>query len=281
MARTIQDIHNEMLTAIKQDAVLSVLLTSTSKVSIYRLFTFIIAVSIWVLEQLFEEHKKEIDYALLHQKRGSKNWYRTMAINFQYGFSLVVDSDTYNNKGVTSEQIEASKIVKYSAVTEAVDSRVIIKIAGEKNEILQPISLQEKESFEAYIKEIKFAGVKTTVINYLPDRLYLDLKIVRDPLVLDAQGSSILEGGKPVEQAILNFLKNLPFDGRLILAHLTDSLQEVHGVLVPHINFAKTSWIDPTAGDYGVPNIINISTIPVSGYFTIVDFKNIEYVVQS
>lgn len=247
-----------------------------SKVSLESSLFDIVAFSIWTLEKVFDIHKKEIDTALLEQKRGSLSWYRTMALNFQYGSKLITDSDQYDTAGKTAEQIQISRIVKYAAVTESKStdresSRVIIKIAGEEKSgedtVLYPITEEQKISFDTYINEIKFAGVQTTVINYKPDRLHLDLVIYRDPLVLNSTGGSIANAGKPVVKAIKEYMKELPFNGELVLAHLIDKLQQVEGVLIPHIVSAHSSWIDPSTGKYGKPELINVIGIPESGYY--------------
>ena len=291
MARTITEIQNKIFDSITANEDLAGL-TSTNKVSIYRLIVFIISYAIWTLETLFDIHKKELQTELLKQKSGTLPWYRTMALAFQYGFNpnfeLLTDSDQFNNAGKTEQQIAASKIVKYAAVSESSDySRVIIKIAGETNGVLAPITNDQRSAFEYYINEVRYAGVKVTVINYLPDRLYLDLKIYRDPLLIDEQGNSITNGGKPVENAIKAYMKQLPFNGELVLAHLTDALQKVEGVRIPHIVGAKSSWIDPVVNGHGTPQPIDVKTIAISGYFEVlnfnvngvVDFNKITYVV--
>src|SRR5258705_7141932 len=112
MARTTIEIQNGMLTDIASNEVLSVQLTSTSKVAIYRLFTYIVASAVYLLEKLFDNHKKEIDTAIYEQKSGTPRWYRNMSLEFQYGFDLLEDSDKFDNAGFTTDQIEASKIIK-------------------------------------------------------------------------------------------------------------------------------------------------------------------------
>ena len=279
MARTIQEIQDEIFASITANENLAEL-NSQSKVAIYRLIVFIVAFAIWTLEVLFDTHKSELQTELSNQKSGTLAWYRTMALAFQYGFTLIPDSDKFNNQEATAEQIAASKIVKYSAVSEgSVDSRIVIKIAGETAGTLAPITADQYTAFEAYINEVRYAGVKVSIINYLPDKLSLNIKIYRDPLLIDAMGNSILNGGKPVEDAIKAYMKQLPFNGELILAHLVDHLQRVEGVIIPHIISAQSSWIDPTANGYQTAQPINVRTIPVSGYFEMVDFNGIEYVV--
>jgi hypothetical protein len=154
-----------------------------------------------------------------------------------------------------------------------------VKIATEIGTELQPISESEKEAFTAYMKEIRDAGVRITVINYLPDILQLTMQIYRDPLVIDSNGNSILTGKRPVEDAIKEYMKELPFDGELVLAHLIDKLQKVEGVRIPHLLSAASKWIDANINDYGAFQPINVKKIPISGYFKVEDFLNISYVV--
>lgn len=251
-----------------------------SLVSFENIVIDIVAFAIFMHEQLFDQHKKEVDTTLYNQKSGALPWYRTKALAFQYGFDLFPDTDKFINSGASEEQIEASKIVKYAAVNESdTEARVIIKIAGENNGSLAPITEEQKQSFEAYLQEIKYAGVKPTVINFPPDKLFLTLRIYRDPLVLDSNGMSIQNGNYPVEDAIREYMKELPFNGEFVLASFVDKLQVAEGVKIPHLERVQTSWIDPEIGDYGDPTYIEVKKIPESGYFEVETFDNITYVV--
>ena len=277
MARTIQEIQTLILQAKAQEPALNEL-NSTSKVAIWRLWVYIIAVAIWSLEKLFDQHRADIDKRLAELKPHTARWYRSKALAFQYGFDLLPDSDKFNNQGHTEEAIEASKIVKYSAVIESKnEGRLIVKIAGEQGEQLQPITDAQKQAFEAYLQEIKDAGVRLSVVNYQPDVLHLQMKIIYDPLVLDSNGQSILHATKPVEETIKNYLKRLPFNGELVLAHLIDVLQQAEGVKIPHLVLAQSKNIT-IGGGYGAFETIEISKIPTAGYFTIDNFNDITYV---
>ena len=277
MARTIQEIQELIYQAKAQEPALNEL-NSTSKVAIWRLWVYIIAVAIWSLEKLFDLHRADIDKRLAELKPHTARWYRSKALAFQYGFDLLTDSDKFNNTGHTEEQIEASKIVKYSAVVESPnEGRLIVKIAGEQGEQLQPITDAQKQAFEAYLQEIKDAGVRLSVVNYQPDVLHLQMKIVYDPLVLDSNGQSIIHATKPIETAIKDYLKRLPFNGELVLAHLIDELQQAEGVKIPHLVLAQSKHIG-TNGNYGAFEAIEISKIPTAGYFTIDNFNDITYV---
>ncbi|MDO4782626.1 MAG: nucleotidyltransferase [Capnocytophaga felis] len=275
MARTINEIQEQIYQAKESESALSEL-NSTSKTAIWRLLIYIVSVAIWTLEKIFDQHKKEVDERLSELKPHTARWYRNKALAFQYGFDLKEDSDIFDNKGNSEEAIANSKIVKYSAVIEKETGQLIVKIATEQGGKLQPISQTQQQAFEAYIAEIKDAGVRVAVTNYLPDRLVLNLQVYYDPLVLDENGVHRNNGNKPVEDAINQYMKELPFNGEMILAHLTDKLQQVEGVKIPNLIQARSTWIEPDSGGYGTAQPISVSIIPESGYFE-VSFDNQEF----
>ncbi|SHK69903.1 hypothetical protein [Epilithonimonas mollis] len=274
MARTINQISDTIISRIKAEPLLADL-NSTSKTSVWRLIVYCVSFGIWVLENLFDTHKSEIDDKIANQKKGSKLWYRNMALAFQYGFDLIVDTDQFDNTNYTQEQIDESKIIKYAAVIESEsESRLIVKVATENGDgVLSPINEIQKTAFDYYFDEINYAGVKYTIINYAPDRLKLNLTIKVDPKVIDLSGTKILMssadvGSKPIETALAEFMKELPFDGKLVLNALVDKLQKIQGVVNPILNSASTSWIDVSAGGYGNIQDVYDEVLPVSGYFT-------------
>ena len=296
MARTLAQIQEEMLTAKDNQAHLAGLNDnntvdtlfqriwnyffnnnrSSSKVAIWRLWVYIVSFCIWTLETIFDTHSNDVDKRLSGLKPHTPRWYRNMALAFQYGFDLLEDSPFFDNGNKTDAEIEASKVIKYSAVTELeAESRLIIKIATETGDILSPVNTEQLNNFKAYIAEVKDAGVSVTIINYLPDRLRLNMRLVRDALVLDSNGMNRQEGNFPVNEVINEFLKNLPFNGQLSIQKLEQKILEVPGVNDLSIDLAETSWIDPTVTNtdgtaaYGQWIPIDLSAIPVSGYFTI------------
>lgn len=290
MARNKTDIKTEMTTSFMSDASIAdaygfeagALFTAEfSLVSVENFFFEIIAYAIFLHELVFDNHKKEIDAALINQKSGRLSWYRYMALQFQYGFDLLTDSDQFDNTEATDDAIEASKIIKYAAVNEAeADSRVIIKIAGETDGDLAPINAFQRDAFEAYLSEIRYAGIKLTVINYLPDLLFLNLQIERDPLVLDANGMSILTGNFPVNDAIEAYMKLLPFNGEFVVFDFLKYIEaNAEGVVTPTAINIQSSFIDADTDAYGDPVSVSIKTIPFSGYFKVDNFDNISYVV--
>ncbi|MBT1702966.1 hypothetical protein [Chryseosolibacter indicus] len=261
MARTIDEIQQSMLDAITADPVLSPVATSTSKVAIFRLFTRIVAACAWTVEVLFDTHKAEVNETIANLKPHTLRWYANKAKDFQYGFDLPLDSDVYNNASFTEEQIDESKIVSYVAVTEGNDKRLRIKCAKNDGADLAPLAAEELQSFSEYMARIKDAGVKLNIESNQADRIKLELKVYYDPLILDSNGSRI-DGAnsQPVQSAVKNYLKSLPFNGYFVLAYLTDTLQQVDGVVIPHIVSCETAY-----AAFGFSSV-DVMYLPDAGY---------------
>ncbi|MDK7675112.1 nucleotidyltransferase [Weeksella virosa] len=272
--------HKQTMIQAKERNARLVGLTSDSKVSVWGNMLYIFAYCAEVISQMFTQHRAEMDGKIANQKTHRLAWIRDLYLNFQYGFDLMAESDQFDNGSATDEEIESSKIIKYCAVNESSTQReVIIKIATETNDELSPIDSDKMEAILAYTKEVKGTGVPYRIINYLPDLLKLNIRIFRDALVLDGSGMNRQTGEKSVEIALQEFMKELPFNGELRLQDLANKLEKVPGVNLVEIDLAQSAWIDAQNGTYGAFETIDVRKIPASGYFKIVDFRGIRYVV--
>lgn len=242
MARTIEDIFNELLVAKEGQPELDSL-NSTSRVAVWRLLLYIVAVGMWTLEKLFDLHLAEVRNAIATEKRGTVQWYAEMAKKFQYGDVLVADQDYYDNTGADEDTVAAKKIVSYAVATES-GSSIRIKIAKINVEELAPLTVTELGAFQTYMHQIKYAGIFLSYVNSPADKLKLGLKIYYDPLVLDATGKRI-DGTNdtPVQDTIDDYLKNkIGFAGYYIPNELVDALQQVDGVKLPVITESKACY---------------------------------------
>ena len=283
--RTITDIKNALIAEKERQEELSGI-GSNSKSAFWNLMFYIVAYAIYTHEQIFGAHQEELEVLLRKEKAHGLLWYREKAKAFQYGFQLLPDKDQFDNTGKTPEQIEASKIIKYAAISEDdKESRLILKIATETNGKLSPITESQYNGFRTYANEYRDAGVKLTIVNYLPDILKMHLQIKVDDKIIDENGNHRLQGNKPFEDAINEFMKELPFNGELLLNSLVDKLQKVPGVIDPWLFTADSKWLDPKTGGYGNYEPIFISKIPESGYFdvdwpnTLIEYKSVKNVV--
>jgi len=230
MARSITEIQQSIIATKAADATLAGL-SSSSNAAIWLLWTYIVAVCQWTLEQLFDAHKSEVSTILATQKPHTLQWYVTKARQYQHGYSLAADSDTY----ATLTDDPAVRIVPYAAATE-LTNLVRIKAATLSGGVLSPLSVGELTAFTAYMQQIKDAGVRLQVTSNSADTLRLSLKVFYDPLVLDANGAR-LDGAatNPVKVAVNAFLANLPFNGLFVVNRLIAVVQQVEGVLIAQI----------------------------------------------
>lgn len=241
--RTISEIYNEMITEKETFSSLNGLipapdsaqtfltdLTSSSKVAVWRLFFWVVAVSIWSHEKLFEIFKSEIIEIGNNLITGTRNWYRIQSEAFQYGDAL-----TWNPTKLKFEYPAGStgaKVVKHASIREAVGILRIKVAKDDGSGGLMPLSTPEATAFETYINQVKFAGTSVSVVNLTADLLQLSIDIYYNPLLITSTGESILNSGVfPVRDAINNHLINLPFDGTFNLTKLTDAIQNAVGVI--------------------------------------------------
>ncbi len=244
MAKSIQEYYDELVAEKQNFSSLNGLtpisdsnqqllqdLSSPSKVAIWRLMIWIFAFGSWIIDTLFDRHVEEVNKILENAIPGTARWLRNEILKFQYGDSL----QWIDNKYQYAQVDESKKIIKYCSVNE-VGGQVRIKVAKEVNHQPSPLTSNELNALKDYVNKIKFAGTNSIVTSNQPDKLKLSLKIYYDPQLLHPDGTLISDGStKPVEEAINNYLKNLPFDGTIYINRLLDEIQKAKGVIEPYI----------------------------------------------
>lgn len=270
MARTIKAIQAEIILAKENDAILSAL-DSTSKVAIWRLWTFIVASAIWTLEVLFDAHKSNVQDLIEAQKPHTLRWYQQKALSFQYGSDLVAGEDYFDNSLLDADQVAAQLVIAEAAAVEN-NFLLTIKVSGETNGELAPVSNDIYDALVYYFSEIKDAGVKLSVINNDPDKMTIKMDVYYNPLVLTSDGNRI-DGASdtPVQDAINNYLRNLQFNGEMVLSHLIDYCQAVEGVEIPHV-------VECLCAKFDNPAFINVTVRyePYAGTLRIYNDTDIE-----
>lgn len=238
MARSISEIQQQIIETKNADATLSTYSWSSSNVAMWRLWTYVVAVCIWTLENLFDYHRDEVAAIVAEHKPHTLQWYATKARLFQLGVLLPDGSDTY----AVPNNDPAVAIVKYAAAIE-LSNMIRIKAAKAAGDALAALSGGELSSFEGYMNKIKDAGIRLQVTSGSPDILQLAINVYYDPLVLSSTGAR-LDGtsATPVLSAINTFLRNLPFNGVFILNDFITWLQLIEGVRIGHIVTAQANY---------------------------------------
>ena len=238
MARTIQQIKAAMTQQFISDSVIRDRYGLTgditfdqafSSVSVENIWFSIVASAIWALEGIFDAFRADVDEKVAAAPVASIPWYHKIALEFQYGDSLVFDEQTQQFVYPTVD--ESKRVVKFAACRD-LGGAVYVLAAG-ADSAGRPVALSAavKTAFESYMMERKPAGVVLEVGSYNPDLVRVSMRVQYDPQVLTAAGALIEDPSvKPVEDAINAYLSGIVYGGVLNKTKLVDAVQGARGV---------------------------------------------------
>jgi len=267
MARTISEIKKGLTTEFMSNSVLASAYGFTpgddfdakfSKVSVENLLFYLFSAAAYLLECLFDAHKSDVNEIVEDMIPGTPKWYRDKALSFLKGQPLVDDTDEYDTSNMSEADITKAKIIKYAAaIEESGSSLLIIKIATGEVGSLAPIAdtdtNPELTQFTAYIQQIKYAGVRFSVINQVGDAFASKIVVYYNPILSE---SDVLTA---VKTSIQGYIQGLPFNGEYSNMALIDAVQAVDGVKIA--DFKSASSGTPLVG-------IAEKVVPAAGYFT-------------
>lgn len=201
MARSIDEIKAEIATAfISQEVVRSAyglddnatFDKAFSPISIESVLFYIVASCIWVLECLFDRHTAEVETRIEALRPHTLRWYVSKTLEYMHNGKFVltdgvVAADYYDVSGLTETEIEKKRIVKYAVATES-NTQVFIKVAkSSANGRPTQLTPNELSGLEYYLSQIKDAGVAIKVLNEPADKMNVELVVLYDPSVLNAE----------------------------------------------------------------------------------------------
>lgn len=231
-----------------------------SAVSVENALFDVYAISVNDFEQLVDEVEQQWLAILELQKAHRPQWYREKALDFQVDTLLVPETDYYDNTGLSEAEINDLRIVKYAAVTESADSSLLtIKVATESGGIKGPITPEQQIQVEEYFEQIK-DPINIDIININPYKLEVNVDVFYDALLLSGDVQAA------VQNAISNYVNNLPFNAQYSNMALVDAIQQVAGVKVVQHKFTKVY----NNSDEFITDVENIY-IPLPGYFELFD----------
>lgn len=269
MARTIKEIQEaiiENMRASENEDIRAMAVPETySKSALWRLWTYIVAGAMHVLELLFDTHRGEMEKLLLRQHAHTFTWYETLAKSFMYGDNIQPEpfSSGYDTTGMTDAEIEKKRIVRYASCTlgERLNGRLYLKlkVAKDGEDQLEKLNNEELTALRSYVYASRDAGVDIFCDSVDPDRIKMNWTVYYDPKILDKHGRRIgdltdadknetdpdkLMEKSVVRKAIKQYLKQLSFNGRYVPTHHIDAIQQVEGVAIPVIDGAPTMSSD-------------------------------------
>jgi hypothetical protein len=232
--------------------------TSTfSRVSIESILFDVFAFGAWLLENLFDSHRAEvearIEAILAHRPR----WYAEKARAFMLNHALLPDTDRYDTTGMTEDQIVAARVVRHAVATEDGNTSILtIKVAGEADGERGPLTDATAVQLAAYLSEVKDAGVHIELVNLAPDTFNCRVDVWYNPQLSpgDVQQACLA--------AIVEYIQNLPFNGEYTNMSLVDAVQSVDGVRIVEFRSATTSNATTPA-----TQSIDARHTPLAGYF--------------
>jgi len=220
MARTIEEINNEILQEKDNDSILNDIDTS-SKFTPWGAVIYLVAKITHTLETLFGVHKQEIEALINQNIFGSAQWFVLKCKQFQLGDPLVV----LPAGGLGYETIDTEKqIVAQAAISTDNDSIATLKVAKKQGENLVQLNGVELASLRGYIHQLQPPGASIRVNSLPGDLLRLSLEVYYDPLL----NPDIVQDS--VGSITNNYISNLPFNGELLRSAIVDQVLGVEGV---------------------------------------------------
>jgi len=226
MARSIDTIANAMIAAKEADSNLAGL-TSASRTAIWRLWIYIVAAAINIFEQLQDVYQAEIETIAATAIPGTLNWVQDRTFRFQYDTTvpqvLEINSDL---ELVYPSVVDTYKIVTRCSVVTNIGKLVSIKVAKDTSatdDTPVQLSAAEESSLTGYWNLIGFAGITYAIVNKVSDKISITATIY-----YQGQYSATID--TDVELALNNYLASIPFDGKVRVSKIEDTIQEVAGV---------------------------------------------------
>jgi hypothetical protein len=222
MARQISVIETQITDAVAADPVLSVQLTSTSKRAIWRLWAFIVAACVGILEQLMDQNKAEVEALIAQAAPGTPQWLQAQVFKFQYSATTPQVIQLINLAPQYPVVDPTLRIVTRCSVTTDLANVVTIKTA--KQEPPTALDNLELSALASYINQVGVAGIQYNVVSLLADRLFVDAQVFYTGLF-----SSVIKSN--VILAIDNYLASIPFNGQIKVSELEKAILAVDGVV--------------------------------------------------
>lgn len=220
MARSVSEIQNSIITDVQSTPELAGA-SSTSKRAIWRLWTYVVAVAINLLEQLMDIYQANIESIVYLAAPQTAQWLQDKVFKFQYSATnpqILQLIDFVPSYPVTDTTL---RIITRCSVRTTISNQVLIKVA--KSEPPVVLASGELSALQSYVRDLGVAGVQYNVTSSSSDKLYVQANIY-----YQGQYNAVIQNN--VVTAIEAYLGAIPFDGVLRLSDLEIAIKSVEGV---------------------------------------------------
>lgn len=227
MARTVEEIQQEIIDAKNADANLSAL-NSPSAVSIWRLWSRIQAAAIETEEQLWDVFKLELEQIAREAVPGTADWLQKRVLEFQYSATNPQVITVIDGQASYPTIDESLRIVTRAAVVEQVNNRVLVKAAKDDGSGgLEPLTTTELNALVGYLDKVGFVGIPIDTSSLFPDRLRFEGEVFYSGEFVETTVKT------NVIAAINAYLASVSvddFNGEIVREQIIDAIQAVDGV---------------------------------------------------
>ena len=227
MARSIDDIQQEIIDAKDADANLSAL-NSPSAVSIWRLWTRITAGAIETQEQLWDVFKAELEQIAREAVPGTADWLQKRVLEFQYDAGNPQIITVIDGQATYAVIDPALRIITRAAVVEQTNNRVLVKVAKDDGGGgLTPLTTQELNALKSYLDAIGFVGIAIDTSSLFADRLRLEGEVYYNGQYVEATVKAEII---TAVEAYLSSVSVDNFNGEIVREQIVNAIQGVTGV---------------------------------------------------
>ena len=200
---------------------------NSSKMSIIDSITWVASACIWAFENLFDVLKVDLAKDLQNRVNGTPSYFANALLKYQSGDELVVSEDgtSFHYQNI-DEKKRVIKNVSYSEFAEEGfhDKVFMLKIATGEPGNLRQIDEPEMLAIRAYLKQILFAGQHARIVSRKGDVLIPRVTVYYDGAV---EAEEVYKG---ISEALGEFIKTIPFDGRIYTQKIVDCIRSVDHV---------------------------------------------------
>jgi hypothetical protein len=234
---------------------------SNSKVALWRLWLWIVAVGSWVIEQLQDAHEAKINAIVALDKPHTLAWYAAQSKLFQYGYEIAWLTDHFAYETID----EDARIVVYAAATEG-ESGILLK-AMKTGRV--PLTTAEMNAFKVFWAKWKDAGIPIEFISQAINQVQFTATIYRNRSIVNADNTLIADPSVNVVEDPANaYMNSVDFNGTIYLMEMIQAIKNQPGItnvimtvagvdsgtwgeeglwtLIPTNGFAEIAWGDCT-----------------------------------
>ena len=220
MARSIADIQKAIIADVQAQPELAAM-NSTSKRAIWRLWTFVVAIAISLLEQIQDVFTSSVEATVALAAPQTAQWIQAKVFEFQYDATTPQVLQLINLVPQYPVINTDLRIVTRCSVKKNLNNSVLIKVA--KSAVPEALITAEINALQSYINILGVTGIRYQVTSANSDKLYVEADIY-----YAGEYASVIQA--TVIAAIEAYLAALPFDGAMVLSNLETYIKAVTGV---------------------------------------------------